>query len=135
LSAINKHGSFIGRFLPEARSAQEFYPMSALRTLALAAALSVGFAGVAFARDAVFTATLATPAQQTQVIAQNAIWNCEGATCVARVNHGASVRACRQLAREVGVRITGYGPSDRPLSVDEIARCNGEATQTQEASN
>jgi len=108
--------------------------MNAVRTIALAVALSVGFAGAALARNPVFTATLDTPSQQTRVIAQNAIWNCEGETCVARADHAVSVRACRQLVRETGGRVTAYGSEARQLSADELARCNGE-TITQQASN
>ncbi|HRP09692.1 MAG TPA: hypothetical protein PLK37_01525 [Terricaulis sp.] len=108
--------------------------MNAVRTIALAAALTLGFAGSALARDPVFTATLDTPSAQARVIAQNAIWNCEGETCVARASHAVSVRACRQLVRETGGRVTAYGTDERQLSADEIARCNGE-TVTQQASN
>jgi len=108
--------------------------MNAVRTIALAAALSMGFAGAALARDPVFTATLDTPSAEARVIAQNAIWNCEGETCVARTSHAVSVRACRQLVRETGGRVTSYGTQEQQLTADEIARCNGE-TVTQQASN
>lgn len=109
--------------------------MNAVRSIALAAALSMGFAGAAFARDPVFTATLDSASQEARVIAQNAIWNCEGATCVARADHAVSVRACRQLVRETGGRVLSYGTEARQLTADEIARCNGDATATQQASN
>ncbi|HRK65536.1 MAG TPA: hypothetical protein PLN53_14165 [Terricaulis sp.] len=108
--------------------------MNAVRTIALAAALTIGFAGAAFARDPVFTATLDTPSSEARVIAQNAIWNCEGATCVARADHAVSVRACRQLVRETGGRVVSYGTEAHQLTAAEIARCNGE-TVTQQASN
>jgi hypothetical protein len=109
--------------------------MNAVRTIALAAALSMGFAGAAFARDPVFTATLDTASQEARVIAQNAIWNCEGATCVARASHAVSVRACRQLVRETGGRVLAYGNETRQLTADELARCNGESAATQQAAN
>ncbi len=108
--------------------------MNAVRTIALAAALTLGFSGAAFARDPVFTATLDAPSAEARVIAQNAIWNCEGATCVARADHAVSVRACRQLVRETGGRVVAYGTEARQLTADEIARCNGDAA-TQQASN
>jgi hypothetical protein len=108
--------------------------MNAVRTIALAAALSVGFAGAAFARNPVFTATLDTASQEARVIAQNTIWNCEGATCVARADHAVSVRACRQLVRETGGRVVSYGTEEHQLTADEIARCNGDAV-TQQAAN
>lgn len=100
--------------------------MTALRTLALAAALTMGFAGPALARNLTFTATLGAPAAQSRVIAQNTIWTCEGDTCVARASHAVSVRACRQLVRQTGVPVTAYGTPAHQLSADEIARCNGE---------
>ncbi|HRE44853.1 MAG TPA: hypothetical protein PKY87_12920 [Terricaulis sp.] len=100
--------------------------MTAFRTIALAAALSIGFAGAAFARNPTFTATLDAAPAQSRVIAQNTIWNCEGETCVARASHAVSVRACRQLVRQTGARVTAYGTPERQLSADEIARCNGE---------
>lgn len=109
--------------------------MNAVRTIAFAAALSVGFAGAAFARDPVFTATLDAASQEARVIAQNAIWDCEGATCVARADHAVSVRACRQLVRETGARVLAYGTEAQQLTADEIARCNGESSATQQASN
>lgn len=107
--------------------------MNAVRTLALAAALSMGFASTALARDPVFTATLDTPSAEARIIAQNAIWNCEGATCAARAEHAVSVRACRQLVRETGGRVLSYGTEERQLSADEIARCNGDALPATES--
>lgn len=110
--------------------------MSAIRSLIIAAVVSAGFAAPAFARDPVFTVQLSAPlADGTRVIAQNAIWDCEGETCVARPSHAVSVRACRQFVREAGdVRVVAYGTEERTLSGDEIARCNGD-TQTQQAQN
>jgi len=108
--------------------------MIAVRTLALAAALSMGVAGVAFARNPVFTATFEAPAAEAQVIAVSTVWNCEGNTCVSRASHGVNVRSCRQLAIETGGRITAYGDESRQLNADELNRCNGER-RTQEARN
>lgn len=109
--------------------------MSALKSIVAAAVLSAAFAAPAFARD-LYTIKLATPvAEQTRVIALNAIWDCNGDTCLARADHGANVRSCRQFVRQSnGLRIASYGTADDQLSADEIARCNGE-TQPQQASN
>lgn len=107
-----------------------------VRSLAIALLASASFAGAAYARDAVFTVKLEAPvAEQTRVIAQNTVWTCEGDTCRARPSHASSVRACRQFAREIGARITSYGPEGDELTADEIARCNGEASATQQAAN
>jgi hypothetical protein len=109
--------------------------MSALKSIVAAAVLSAAFAAPAFARD-LYTIKLATPvAEQTRVIALNAIWDCNGDTCLARADHGANVRSCRQFVRQSnGLRIASYGTAEDQLSADEIARCNGE-TQAQQASN
>lgn len=109
--------------------------MSALKSIVAAAVLSAAFAAPAFARD-LYTIKLATPvAEQTRVIALNAIWDCNGDTCLARADHGANVRSCRQFVRQSnGLRIASYGTAEDQLSADEIARCNGEA-QAQQASN
>lgn len=105
--------------------------MSALRSLVLAAVISVGFAGAAYARDPVFTIKLDAPvAEQTRVIANNAVWTCDGDTCLARPNHQATVRACRAFVREAGARVVEYGSEADQLSADELARCNGESAST-----
>lgn len=110
--------------------------MSAIRSLVIAAVVSIGFAAPALARDAIFTVKLEAPvAEQTRVIAQNAVWTCEADTCRARATHAVTVRACRQFVRQAGdVRIASYGTDGRELSADELARCNGESA-TQQAQN
>lgn len=110
--------------------------MSVAKSIAFAALASMAFIGAASARDPVFRAKIEAPvAERTRVIAQNTIWTCNGDTCLARPSHAASVRACRQLAREVGARVTAYGPEGDQLTADEIARCNGEDGATQQARN
>ncbi len=121
------------RSSPSSATNQEIF-MSALRTIAIAVLASATFVGAAYARDAVFSARLQAPvAEHTRVIANNAIWNCDGDTCRARVTHGANVRSCRLLARELNARVVAYGAEDDQLSADEIARCNGETAIAQAA--
>jgi hypothetical protein len=112
-------------------------PHAAAKTLLIAALFGASFTGTAFARDQVFSARLASAeTAQTQLIVQNAIWNCEGDTCVARAGHAASVRACRQFVREAGAAVIAYGPEGDELSDEELARCNADvAPQTQQAQN
>jgi hypothetical protein len=106
--------------------------MSVIRSLVLAAIISAGFTGAAFARDPVFTIKLDAPvAEQTRVIANNAVWSCEGDTCLARPAHEATVRACRQFVRESGARVISYGSEADQLSTDEVARCNGDNATVQ----
>lgn len=99
--------------------------MSAVRSIVIAAIASVSFIGAAHARD-IFTVQVEGAAASRQIIAQNTVWTCEGDTCRARPNHDVSVRACRQIARELGARVVSYGSEGRALSADELARCNGE---------
>jgi len=107
-------------------------PMKVMSSIVIAAALSLSFVSPALARGEVFTVKLEAPvAEQTRVIASNAIWNCEGDTCVARPTHSASVRECRQFVRESGARVISYGPEGSELTSDEIARCNGDANTLQ----
>lgn len=103
--------------------------MSIFRSLLIAAVFAGASAGVAYARNPVFTAKLEQPAAETQVIAQNAVWTCQGDTCVARPNHSVSVRSCRQFVRHAGGRVVEYGSEERQLTADEIARCNGDTSQ------
>lgn len=105
--------------------------MSALRSIVAAAVMSAAFVAPAFARD-VYTIRLASPvAEQTRIIALNTIWDCEGDTCLARADHGANVRSCRQFVRQAnGLRIASYGSASQQLSDDEVARCNGETRQS-----
>ncbi|MBX9747617.1 MAG: hypothetical protein K2X34_11995 [Hyphomonadaceae bacterium] len=108
--------------------------MSIIRTTVIAALLSAGFAGAAYAREGVATIRLAAAAEDSRVIAVNTLWTCEGDTCQARPTHAISVRACRQFLRQTGagVRVVSYGNDERSLSADELARCNGD---TLEAAN
>lgn len=108
----------------------------AARTLVVAALFGASFTGAAFARNDTFTARLAGQPAEAQLIVQNAIWNCEGETCVARADHAATVRACRQFVREAGVAVTAYGPESRQLTSEELERCNADvAPRTQQAQN
>lgn len=108
--------------------------MSVTRSLIAAVFISAAFTGAAFARNDVFTVKLEAPIQQARVIAQDTLWTCEGDTCLARPNHAATVRACRQFAHEAGARVVAYGPAGGELTADEISRCNRDGA-TMEARN
>jgi hypothetical protein len=111
--------------------------MSIIRSTVIAALLSAGFVGAAYARDGVVTVRLAAPIEATtQVIALNTLWSCNGDTCLARPTHGINVRSCRQFIRQAGnVQVVSYGNEEQQLSADEIARCNGQSSQSLQASN
>ncbi len=106
-----------------------------IRIFAAATLFALGFAGVAFARDTVVTATLQAPAAAERVVADSAVWNCADASCHAIPEHAVSVHSCRDFVRRSHARVTAYGSDDRQLSADELARCNGDAaTSTMQAS-
>jgi hypothetical protein len=97
-----------------------------LRLFAAAAVLAVSFAGAAFARDTVVTATLQAPSADGRVVADSAIWNCTQASCTAVPQHAVSVHGCRDFVRRSHARVTAYGSPERQLSADELARCNND---------
>lgn len=97
----------------------------AAATLAAFAFLAV--AGIAEARERTFVAQLAQPvAERVQVVADGAIWTCEGDVCRARVDGSASLSGCRVLVREVGV-LNSYGSETNPMSEARLASCNNAA--------
>jgi hypothetical protein len=94
---------------------------------ACAAAISIGFAGSALAEGTV-TATLETPiAGHAKFIAAHAVFNCEGATCVALVapDDANDVFACKTVAKQVG-RISAY-KEFKPLDDKSLSKCNAAA--------
>ncbi|MFT3727601.1 MAG: hypothetical protein QM759_07250 [Terricaulis sp.] len=98
-----------------------------IRTFAAAAVFAVSFAGVAFARDTIVTATLAAPQADARVVADSAVWNCADASCRAIPQHAVSVHGCRDFVRRSHTRVTAYGSEDRQLNAEELARCNNDA--------
>lgn len=111
-------------------------PTTLAKSIVFAVIFSAGSSGAAFARDEVFTARLAQPAEQSQLIADNAVWNCEADTCVARSRHAATIRTCRQFVREAGIAVTAYGPENAQLSEEDLASCNASlASETRQARN
>jgi len=96
------------------------------------AAISLTIAGSAFADGARVTATLDTPqSSQARLIVGSALWNCEGATCVAvgQPEDTAGLGACRDLARKVG-RISAYASDSRVLNSAALEKCNKSAAAT-----
>ncbi|MEO8812715.1 MAG: hypothetical protein ABI376_07370 [Caulobacteraceae bacterium] len=88
------------------------------------AALSLAFAGSAFA-DGRVTATLETPQPApAKFIAAHAVWNCVGAACVAAIapDNAGSLDGCRDMAKKVG-RLSAYGEF-KPLDSKALAKCN-----------
>ena len=104
------------------------------QVLAAAAALSLAFAGTSFAADGKIVVSLKTPvAAKTKVVAGGAVWNCEGATCVAAAapSRTDTTKGCKALSKEVG-EVVSFGS----LGSDDLAKCGAvSATTRSVASN
>ncbi len=94
-------------------------------TLATACAVfTLALTGSAFAEGSV-TATLESPVSgHLKFIAAHAVFNCEGATCVAQIapDDASDVYACKDVAKQVG-RIASY-VEFKPLDGKALAKCN-----------
>lgn len=90
-------------------------------TLALASVFI--FAGPAIA--ATFTVEAAAPiAEGATIIAEKAVWSCEGTICVANLDRKkVSVRSCKRIAKRVG-EIKAFSNAKSALTAEEIATCN-----------
>ena len=89
----------------------------------LAASLSLATHALADGRT---TATLQQPiAAKTQFIANGAIWDCEGSTCVASNMPGRTFgpSQCHDVARKVGA-VTQFKNDEKTLEQASLDRCN-----------
>ncbi|MES1197412.1 MAG: hypothetical protein ABUL55_02195 [Pseudomonadota bacterium] len=110
--------------------------LSVAKTAFVAALFAASFTGSAFAQDKTVTVHLSTPlAAPTRIIAQNTIWNCSGDTCVALSHRDPTAHECHVFVREARQAVTAYGTADQQLSSDELAHCNGDVGQSQQARN
>ncbi|KLE31218.1 hypothetical protein AAW01_13115 [Aurantiacibacter gangjinensis] len=71
-----------------------------------------------------FTAELAAPTDEEEVIAGGVLFRCEGTTCTGPRSRDRDLRVCSELRREVGsiVRFTVRGEDMRD---SHLNRCNG----------
>ena len=90
----------------------------------LIAAAALAFAAPALAATT-FTATLETPvAEKEQVVANKALWTCEGETCSAELRRkSVTVRACKRLAKEIGT-LASFSNGEDQLNDEDLADCN-----------
>jgi hypothetical protein len=97
------------------------------------AALSLASTALA---EVTVTATLdkAQPAR-VKFIAADAVWDCQGATCVAQVapDTAQGVSGCKDLAKNVG-QISAYSTETRTLDAKGLERCNASLAPTATAS-
>ena len=61
-------------------------------------------------------------------VAGGAVFECLGDVCASRAPSAdtASIRGCKELARQVG-GVNTFGPTSKPLSADQLAACNESA--------
>ena len=92
---------------------------------------------VAVAAGAIATGAMAEPvvaklqtpgAGAAKPVAGGAVFECLGDVCASRAPSAdtASIRGCKELARQVG-GVNTFGPSSKPLSAEQIASCNESA--------
>src|ERR1700742_1119894 len=96
-------------------------------TAALAAIVAGALATSAMAEPVV--AKLAAPGPgAAKPVAGGAVFECLGDVCAARAPSAdtASVRGCKDLARQMGA-VNTFGPPSKPLAADQVASCNESA--------
>jgi hypothetical protein len=95
-------------------------------TLAIAAAIfSIASAATA---EPVVAKLQVSAAGAIKPVAGGAVFECLGDVCASRApsSDTASIRGCKELARQVG-GVSNFGPTSKPLSADQIANCNESA--------
>lgn len=97
-----------------------------LRTAALAIVAAAMFAAPALARTPVVAKLEVAKAERTRVIANGAVWQCEGDTCTAVIARTVSARTCGELAEQVG-RIVSFSGEGRAVTGADLDRCNASA--------
>ncbi|HEX6860421.1 MAG TPA: hypothetical protein VF138_09535 [Caulobacteraceae bacterium] len=99
-----------------------------LRTLALAAAMTLA-AAPAFAASGKISVALQSPvAAKTKVVAAGAVFSCADTSCVAfdAPSRAISAAACKAIVKEVGPVLAFTGERNS-LEAADLQRCNGVA--------
>ena len=99
-----------------------------LRLTAVLAAIAAGaLATSAMAEPVVAKLTAPSPGA-AKPVAGGAVFECLGDVCAARAPSAdtASVRGCKELARQMGA-VNSFGPASRQLSPEQLSSCNESA--------
>jgi hypothetical protein len=101
--------------------------MKLTATLAAAAAL-FSLSSAAMAAEPVIAKLQASAPSAAKPIAGGAVFECLGDMCASRApsSDTGSVRACKELARQMGA-VNTFGAPSKPLASGEIASCNESA--------
>lgn len=94
----------------------------------LAAAVAIFSIGAPAMAEPVVAKLTASTSGAVKPVAGGAVFECLGDVCASRAPSAdtASIRGCKELARQVG-GVNTFGPSSKPLSADQIASCNESA--------
>lgn len=99
-----------------------------IRTALIATAAVALVSGVAFAKTPVTVKLEAPVAEATRVIANGAVWQCEGDTCTGVMTRSVNARTCGEVAEQVG-RVVSFTGEDRTVTGADLDRCNAKAPQ------
>lgn len=83
-------------------------------------------AGSAFAAGSpAVSATLKASVDNKRIIAEGGLFECNGTSCIATetTNRTSGPAACRALVKVVGA-VESFGTAAKPLSAEQIAKCN-----------
>jgi hypothetical protein len=92
-------------------------PLLAIGALALAAAPATA---------ATYSAKPAAPVGDSRLVARDVVWACGPEACVGSTQNSRPVVVCQSLAKKTG-RIDSFLVDGRPLSAEELDRCNASA--------
>jgi hypothetical protein len=92
-------------------------PLLAIGALALAAAPAAA---------ATYSAKPAAPVGDSRLVARDVVWACGPEACVGSTQNSRPVVVCQSLAKKTG-RIDSFLVDGRPLSAEELDRCNASA--------
>jgi hypothetical protein len=98
-----------------------------LKTTLAAAAAIFSIASGAMA-EPVVAKLAASTSGAVKPVAGGAVFECLGDVCASRApsSDTASIRGCKELARQVG-GVSNFGPTSKPLSAEQLASCNESA--------
>jgi hypothetical protein len=96
--------------------------------ITLAAAVAIFSIGSSAMAEPVVAKLAVSTAGAVKPVAGGAVFECLGDVCASRAPSAdtASIRGCKELARQVG-GVNTFGPTSKPLSADQLAACNESA--------
>jgi hypothetical protein len=84
--------------------------------------------GTVQAAEGGYAATLETAMPGGRLVAHGLLWRCDGARCTAPAGNSRPLIVCQALANTAG-RVTSFTNGAIALDAEQLARCNGPASQ------